>query len=125
MSWDDVEDWRESWGMKKMEENGEEGERKGNGQGKETNRREKKKQKNGRKRERGRERGARPGKRRRRKVEKAKKIQQSGKSGGKVESFLAAVAKKYGTLNPITTRRPGTCSCVTSLRANQLLDTTI
>ena len=114
MSWNDVQDWRETWGKKKIEDNIQEEERKeslgkkkmeekelerkGKEQDKEKKRR-REKQKNRRKRHRGRERGAKPEKERRKK---------SVKSGGKVESFLAAVVSKYGgTFNPLTTQSPG------------------
>ena len=98
MSWDDVQDWRESWGKEKTEKK----ERKGKAdEDKQRKRREKQKRK--------RERGARPEKeRRRKKVAKTKQIERNGESGRKVESFLSAVASKYGgALRPITTGKRG------------------
>ena len=104
MSWGDVQAWRENWG--KEETGKKEDEKKGKEH-------EDKQRKRGekQKRKRQRERGERPEEERRmKKMEKTRKMKRNGKSGGKVESFLSAVASKYGAaLRPITSGRPGGC----------------
>ena len=104
MSWGDVQAWRENWG--KEETGKKEDEKKGKEH-------EDKQRKRGekQKRKRQRERGERPEEERRmKKMAKTRKMKRNGKSGGKVESFLSAVASKYGAaLRPITSGRPGGC----------------
>ena len=94
MSWDELQEWRGNWGKKEGAET----------DGKRQNR---SRQKQKGKMEGLRQRGGSLHKGRRRRRKEDEKTRQSDFHGRKVESFLMAIADKYGTLSPITTIKPG------------------